>query len=167
MSANRAARRHAAKARPKALAADLAEARRQIDARVQSRGWVVIMVPPERATEPALAYTVGLRDRALPEVFMTGLPLEVMEQALSLLARRVLDGESFAPETPIDRILQVPVMLRHVHAELARPYVSAANDRVGRPMDALQLLWPDPAGLFPDQLGFDQRFAGHQPRFRS
>src|SRR5215467_1836645 len=58
--------------------------------------WVVIGVHEERY-RPPYSYTLGLTDRELPEVVITGLPHEWAAEVLTWAASDLLGGGTLAP----------------------------------------------------------------------
>lgn len=107
-------------------------------------------------------YTIGLTPRLGAELLVVGLPQSVAVSTLNDLAAR-LKQESIPDDTPIHEVVNLPLKLRTVsipepasvpplHQLLA---VAFALDY--RPTSVRQVLWPDPAGRFPADLGYASR----------
>lgn len=123
--------------------------RKKLHALVEQHGWAVQVV----AFESPLHYTVGLtRAFSHPELAVRGLPLEMGQAILNSIAIRIREGESFKAGTIHHDIFKgLPAKFIAVSNHEATLELKAARDyaeegRVG----ALQLLWPDAQGLFPD-----------------
>jgi hypothetical protein len=152
-----------APARTGPTASDFERVKAQIAELVERHGWVVITVAPEGLHTPGFSYTVGLRDRGLAEIVMIGLPMEVAHAALNQLAGEFVGGTPPLLGAALNHVMTLPVMLRHVPAERAAPYMRVANERAGARLDALQLVWPDEAAIFPWEQGFNPRMKRLQP----
>jgi hypothetical protein len=107
------------------------------------------------ATEssPQFIYTIGLTELAHPEILLYGLPFEIGAGLLNDLGRRVKAGERFEGGTSDEEVLVgFPVVFltatdRREFTMVRRFYGPDHH------YDAVQLCWPDAAGLFPWQDG--------------
>ena len=108
-------------------------------------GWAVQFV--EHDSRP-FAYTVGLSNRGLPELLITGLNPEVSTRVLNSIAHRMADDGAFlVPAMHIDyedRFLIEVVELDHPGVHL-----KFAVEICGADLRALQLVWADNWGRFP------------------
>lgn len=142
--------------------------RRQIETMVARFGWAIQGVFADPAAgQPTFSYTVGLyRTHGHPEIVIFGVPPETAKTILNQVAGRFAkDGESIVPGARYDQILE----------EFPLVFIEAQGDRVvdwlfiydwfyrGQTPPVLQLVWPDTAGRFPWEDGFDHRFAAAQP----
>jgi hypothetical protein len=125
---------------------------------VESGGWTIQYVCDVRPW----AYTVGLSIVfGHPEFVIAGATATSSAGALSLLGRRVAQGERFAVDAATDFYLEgvparlVPVHLDHWRTDRFAVWVNYVGS-IGPPypnMAALQLLWTDREGRFPDDCG--------------
>lgn len=109
-----------------------------------------------------MSYTVGLADAGLPEIIAFALPQHTAAIALNNAARRLKAG-TLPLDVPLAEIGNLPTVFKAVPAAIAANYIFVANDRAGKELEAIQLVWPDPEGKFPWDSGFDQRFTACQP----
>lgn len=116
---------------------------------VVMHGWAVQYV--ESDTTP-YAYTIGLHERGLPELLVTGLAPEPTVRVLNSVAGYLVDGGRPVPgewiSTPDGRMLAV-VQVEHpdVHLNVAVAFY-------GSDIRALQLVWADERGHRPWCLEF-------------
>jgi hypothetical protein len=124
---------------------------------VLRNGWAVQYVEDERRP---FAYTVGLTERGLPELMMTGVCPECARQSLNSAARKALNGDLLAPGMQItlpDGQLVEVVYVTHPNAHLG-----CAVGMFGERVTALQLVWADGQGRWPWAADFDDG-RGTQP----
>ena len=115
--------------------------------------WVVIGVHEERY-RPPYSYTLGLTDRELPEVVITGLPHKRAADVLTWAASDLLGGGTLAPGKrirPGDGLLAEVVKVAEPGAHL-----DVAADLYGQQLSAVQLVYTDEHGHWP----WDRRFRG-------
>ncbi|WP_221090505.1 DUF4262 domain-containing protein [Deinococcus aquaedulcis] len=118
---------------------------------VRACGWHVVMVP-EDAEGPALAYTVGLTQTFRhPELILFGLPLPTMQAILNLAAALIREGQRFPAGTHSKQLLeQTEVRFEQVNARHHDEFLGMARRSTGKvPFAALQIIWPNRAGQFP------------------
>lgn len=112
--------------------------------------------------ELPMSYTIGLSDIGKSELVVFGLPAQsamVMLKDAAALYRK--DG--LLLNQPVEQIGNLPVVFKPVLPAAAAEYIHQANARAGRDLPAIQMVWPDPAGLFPWDQGFAKRFIPMQP----
>jgi hypothetical protein len=108
-------------------------------------GWQVQFVEHDKRP---FAYTVGLHDRGLPELLITGLNAHVSNRVLKSIGHMIVDdGTLLAPAMHIDyedRFLIEVIEVEHpdVHLKFAAA-IGGSNVR------ALQLVWADDRGRWP------------------
>lgn len=135
-----------------------------IEARIQVHGFVVIATATETAKgDLSMAYTIGLSDEGLPELILFGIPQRSAHVLLNEAANMLRQGK-LPVDVPLTELASMPTYMREVTPEAAAPYIIQANERAGRTLPALQLVWPDPAGRFPWDPDMDAKFADIQPR---
>lgn len=109
---------------------------------IERAGWMVQYVEPERVRAP-LAYTVGLTERGLPELVVTGLPPQESAKLLNAVAE---SGQSLGEGQRVAVGLHAMEVVR-----LAEPAVHlvVAAGLYGERLSALQLVRPDERGRWP------------------
>jgi hypothetical protein len=120
-------------------------------AKIRAHGWAVQYVEADRTP---FAYTVGLHDRGLPELLVTGLSPQPSAWLLRTFARRSLLGPKPVPGRQVSlsagaRIEPVTVTQPDAHL-----YMAVAIG--GQGIKALQLVWADDRGRWPWAPGFAQ-----------
>jgi len=120
-------------------------------ANVLQHGWHVILVGAGPAPEePAFAYTVGLGHRSdHPELLISGLPTDLMHRVLNGVAQRVLNGRHLAAGDAIEGALaHVPLLVDELNDAALAETVTWSRWFHRRPVEALQLIWPDTSARF-------------------
>lgn len=135
-------------------------------ANIGEHGWGVIMIPAGPASE-GWAFTVGLwHTHGLPDLAMFGLDINVMQSCLNLAVDRLLAGTPATAGTRVEGVLtDYPVLLENADPAWYRAFFGTALGfyQATTGLRFLQALWPDNAGVFPDELTFDQRLRDRQP----
>lgn len=123
----------------------------QVRSVIARNGWAVQGVIGTR-TQPAFAYTVGMTARGLPELITYGLHVKTAQTVLNTAARRLTGGDDVYAHGRIATGLanMDPVL---IESATDRPLVIARQVFPDREVRALQLVWPDPVGLWPWQPG--------------
>jgi hypothetical protein len=109
----------------------------------------------------SMSYTVGLSDSGLPEIVVFGLP-SASAHAILNDAAKLLKEDKLPLDAPISGLANLPCVCKHVLAERGVGYINAANARAGRPVNLIQLVWPDEKGHFPWQKKFDKKLRRFQ-----
>jgi len=132
---------------------------------IQRHGWHVMLLQANEEG-PAIAYTIGLYQHfAHPELVITGLKMPVMHSLLNYFAEQVQQGRCFRPGDVDTQVMKqghcrfesVAIQYYYRHLGFARWFYRDEDD-----FPALQCLWPDGAGRFPDQPDFDPQYAQRQ-----
>ena len=111
---------------------------------VQKHGWAVQFVESDRAP---YAYTVGLHERGLPELLVTGLSPQPAARILDSVAEYLVDG---GKPLPGERILVGgELLLDVVQVQHPDAHMNVAVAFYGADLRALQLVWPDDRGHRP------------------
>jgi Domain of unknown function (DUF4262) len=145
------------------LAEDAMRACREAIARY---GWHCTGVFADTVTDdPPFAYTTGLAESftapdSHPELAIVGLPPRQGHGVLRAAVHLIKTGECLADGDERDGILEgFPVRFRSVNLSSCTLTFSLSDNYYLRPVPRLQLLWPDPAGRFPGELGCDAPIA--------
>jgi hypothetical protein len=128
-------------------------------------GWFVTKVGAGDG-EPAFAYSMGLYENFHhPEIVIFGLDLEVMHRLINDVGARIREGQKFEDRQMYGDLLQsYSCAFRRVNPTHYNGLLNFAiwyYESLHFPV--LQLIWPDKAGLFPWDLGFDEGFSKDQP----
>jgi len=118
------------------------------------------------------SYTIGLVERAHPEVVTFGLAPVHALAVLNWVHDRDVAGARI-PTGAVERFDGVPITLRPVPAQ----WITSADDPLGQwfahysvgrprldPPEVVQLLWADDDDRFPGELGCDPEVEAMQPR---
>ena len=127
---------------------------------VHRNGWAVQGVEGRHP----LAYTVGLTDRGLPELVVTGLRAGPAASLLNDVARQVLQQDV----TPGQRLSSAQWELQVLAVEHPQEHLLTATALYGDEVRGMQLVWPDDRGRYPWQAGHrsqrgGQRLLGRSP----
>ena len=122
--------------------------------KISARGWVVQYVEGERRP---FAYTIGLHDRGLPELLVTGLAPTRAEWLLNTFAKRAVAGRRYVAGDEVR--LPAGTHLEIVDVEHPDAHMGLAIAIEGRDITAVQLVWADSRGRWPWAPGFDD---GHR-----
>lgn len=122
----------------------------KLRATIDDHGWAVQFV--EDAKRP-FAYTVGLHQRGLPELVITGMAARTAARLLNSIAHMITDdGTVLAPAMHID--YQSEFLLEVVEVEHPDVHVLFAIRLFGHRVRALQLVWADERGRLPWDSGW-------------
>lgn len=128
-------------------------------------GWFVTKVGAGDV-EPAFAYSMGLYENFHhPEIVVFGLNLDLMHRLINLAGERIREGQKYEEGQEYGDFLEgYPCVFRRVNPSR---YDGLLNFTIwyyeGSHFPVLQLVWPDKAGLFSWDEGFDERFRNDQP----
>ncbi len=117
---------------------------------ITDHGWVVQFV--ESDSRP-FAYTVGLHERGLPELLITGLAAHTSARVLNSIGHMVVDdGTALAPAMHID--YEDRFLIEVVEVEHPDVHLKFAARLFGPRVRALQLVWADDRGRWPWDVGW-------------
>ena len=112
-----------------------------------------------------MAYTVGLSDSGLPEIVVFGLPAATAHGILNDAAK-LLKEDKLPLDAPISQLAKLPLVCKQVPAERGVESINVAivwaDVWAGRPVNLIQLVWPDEKGHFPWQKKFDKKLRRFQ-----
>lgn len=123
---------------------------------IAEHGWMVQGVfPTETSPGFSFAYTAGLSVAGLPELVVVGLPLQggIVETFLNALARRALAEEPRVGDRwTVDENPDIAWEFAPVSEAWTRENVTLPGRLYPfTEVTALQVLWPDDAGNYPNQ----------------
>jgi hypothetical protein len=133
---------------------------RKVLADVASHGWTVIGIEAD-AGGPGFAFSVGLyHTLGHPEVLLMGLRPPIAHRLINTIGDAVRAGTTFEPGRRYDEIAAgYPVAFVAMDRRHYREYLGYAGWFYGGPdFPVLQCVWPDEAGVFPWEPGYDSRF---------
>lgn len=134
-------------------------------AQIREHGWFRTSVLAEEDL-PGFSYTTGFALNAgAPELIIFSMKIEVAHDVLWDLFRDVQAGRPLPCGVRTDAVFAnlpayvFPVARKHYAEHLGWSlWFYGGND-----FDCWQIVWPDRAGVFPWEDGFDVAFAGDQP----
>ena len=135
---------------------------RKLLADVAQHGWHVVHIFADDQG-PGYSFTVGLYlSWNHPELLIMGLPQDQLYAILAEAVRAIQQGQTFAHGSASDALVQSDC------CRFAGIRVARSQDFLGygiwfyqslrEPFPALQILWPDKAGRFPGDRGYDVRY---------
>ena len=124
-----------------------------------------VVVRSFRERDDNWSHTVGMIDRGLPELLVSGLDQDRGRAILMNAARDVFDRSGVVDGELSNRIADRNVMFRSLPVERAGRYALEAANRDPDQFHALQVVWPDADGLFPWASGCDPEVARSQSIF--
>lgn len=130
---------------------------------ILDRGFMVRSIFPNQGDEgTTFAYSVGRSLFDKPEFFITGLGSSTMQYIINRVADLESERGPFNDGDDIDEVLEgLPVRIRTVNS-LEAADMGGVTSRFPS-AQALQILWPDPAGKFPGDMDFDPVFGQDLP----
>jgi hypothetical protein len=123
---------------------------------VKQCGWHLIIVPDDEEG-PGFVYSVGMMHTLKhPEIIMFGLETDLMVDVINGMGEQIRQGQRYAEAGLAEGFLKghacrmVPVA-KHWHAEYMR-YAMWHHHHTGQSgaFAAVQCVWPDKRGRFPD-----------------
>lgn len=115
---------------------------------INQHGWAVQGVFPIKEGELGFSYTVGMTEAGLPELMISGLFGKQAQDLLNIAAKIHL-GAELKPGTTTQDVANVE--FRVIDAPLAE--IGVANRMYGPRARAVQLVWPEADGSWPDPVG--------------
>jgi hypothetical protein len=124
--------------------------------KIVAKGWAVQYVEDDRRP---FAYTIGLHDRGLPALLVTGLDPRQSLWLLNTFARRALVGQK--PKAGNQLWLPAGTRVEVVEVDHPDAHLYMAVNIAGSEIEAVQLVWADGRGRWPWAPGFDD---GRRPQ---
>lgn len=121
---------------------------------------VPVLHDPETGM-PEYIYTVGLQETmGKPDLIMFGVPIATAFELLKIIVQSMRDGMELSEGARLEEVGNLPLAVRTTD-ERCEAFVS---QRLNDDAPAYwQIVWPDQAGVFPWEPGFDERFRSAQP----
>lgn len=144
---------------------DPAEVDAEFDRTIEKYGHFIIGVFGDRL----MAYSVGRWEKNSPEFIILGMNSEKAAITINLVLSHVATKGPVHVGDVLDDIANVPVKIGAVDTHHISENFRTAIERAVRanvPLEsvyALQIIWPDTAGRFPDDPLFEERFVEQQP----
>jgi hypothetical protein len=126
----------------------------------------VLVAATDDAGDPTHAHTVGLCEtHAHPELLIVGLPGELCLEFLRHAAALVVAGRQLSHGELAEGLFpSAPAAIRRVGEQHFDDYLTSAVEHYGTAeFAALQIVFPDRAGLYPWDAGADLRMRLVQP----
>lgn len=143
----------------------LDEHERSFVEKVREHGWFRTGVFADE-TGPGFSYTTGLWLSAnRPELIMFGMKADIAQDVFWGLFREAQGGDQLSVGQRTDAVFAnapayaFSVAKKHYASFLGWSRWFYAGDK----FPCLQIVWPDPAGVFPWEPGFDVEFQADQP----
>lgn len=138
-----------------------------IEKNVKEHGLAIQFIfPTKEQPGPKFAYTVGMTDIGQPELVVIGLPESLAGMVFNRVFEELRAGTRTGQETSIEKVLSVPLLMHTADESLAYPYTVQCQryyqERGIKPAFK-QLIWPDTAGVYPHEQGFDEEMVDLQP----
>lgn len=138
---------------------------RKLLADVEQHGWHIVSID-EDDQGPGYTFSVGFfHTLQHPEVIIFGLPVETSVQLINIMGGLIQSGVRFqAGEQSNDIVEGWPVAFTTVPPRRYREFIGYAlwfYESLEFPV--LQCVWPDKAGLFAWEDGYDTRYGQLQP----
>jgi hypothetical protein len=129
---------------------------------IEKYGWHILGILAE-GEEPEYSFTVGLYYQfSHPEILIMGLPANTAKKIINTIGALVKDGATFESGQVYSEIIEsFSVAFTLVDTRYYKEYLGYGvwfYRSLPKPFPTLQLVWPDKAGLFPWQQGYDQRY---------
>ena len=138
----------------------------QIESFIQGAGFAAICIAPEPGVPP-FAYTVGLTETyGCPELLIFGVGDKVAMSIFHAVVARVKGGERLMDGTVLEKVLNVPCVIKAVSEEVGYRYalnVSSKYKGSDKSPAFQQIVYPDEAGLFP----WESRYSENMRRIQA
>ena len=147
----------------------LTEHERDVLVRLEAMGWFVNKIAADDSG-PGFAYSFGLyKTFQHPEIILFGLPVDMMHQLINDIGKQLRNGSpAYGDGNKTSDLLEgYPCEFHHVDPAWYKTTLTWAS-WFYRSSDfpALQLFWPDKAGLFPWEQECNERVRDLQPDLR-
>lgn len=132
----------------------------QIDGLIKRAGFAVICIGPESGVPP-FAYSVGLTETyGSPELLIFGVGDKVAIPVFHAVVDRIKGGERFPNGAVLEKVLNVPCVIKAVSDSIARKYalnVLKRYEGAATSPTFQQIVYPDQAGVLPWEAGYSEK----------
>lgn len=130
---------------------------------IKKHGWCCMGVFAEEGS-PAFSYSIGFNLLNHPEIIVCGLPNETAHELMSEVYRRIKKGTMTIKDgDTFDDLANMPLHFIKISESAKQKMMLLTNKYYNHwDFDALQMIWPDPAGRFPWNERFDQEYSAAQ-----
>jgi hypothetical protein len=140
---------------------------KKIDGMIEAHGWAHISVSMESNDRPNYTYTIGFQDLFdVPEILIMALSPSNASDLLHGIAGQLKKGEIRIPKEGglVPQIIKnYDTLFVPVPHEIALNTAMAAAARQNiKPLEVMQLVWPDTKGKFPDDPDCDKKISHAQ-----
>lgn len=136
---------------------------------IASVGWSMIAIPDDDEG-PGFAYSIGIQPTfGHPEIIVFGLPIDTMFTMINLAGEEIRNGRKFDEAIRHDCLLDgVDCRFSPVLPSLFESYFGYAlwhcqHRGAKGELRAMQCVWPDKMGLFPDERSCHPEVVRRQP----
>lgn len=130
---------------------------------VNEAGWCIMAIDSgRRSPAPPYAYSVGMCNKGIPELLITGLTPQVACFTLNEICKGLVSGKfrGFDDEQ-VSGLTPVTFKLRELHlkdVEKFLPICVQYSQHTGKPMQFMQVIFPDTKGSYPGDPACDPKF---------
>lgn len=130
---------------------------------IEEFGWSAMHIFGDQNNPIMFTYTVGLKETYNhPELIIYGISdSELAHGLLRCAVDLIKDGTRFEDGVRYTDIMQDPYPMEARDHPPGRP-LNWATKYYGEEVGAIQLVWPDANGKFPEDEGFEKRYEGYQ-----
>ena len=134
-------------------------------ANIRQYGWFSIEIPEDQIG-PSYVFTVGFYySYNHPEVLVMGLEADTARVFLNAIAEGIKAGTKYIDGSTDNDLASFPIAFKRISSSRYHDYLGYANWFYGSSTNgypAVQFVWPDKAGLFPWDHGYNIGFAKRQ-----
>ena len=142
----------------------MSKAHQYLEENIAEYGWTA--VGTETHDGVPFLYTIGLTEKYNhPEVVITGIGMQQAKAIVDCAVKKIEDGRQFGVDEISDEVIigsdgssvNVKFVSTNMHNRI-RYMCQAYYHHDENDFKALQLLWPDTSGVFPDNENFEEKF---------
>ena len=141
------------------------ESEQRLIADIQQYGWHFIEIP-EDDIGPGYLFTVGLYySYSHPEILLMGLDSEISRAFLQSIAGGIKTGAKYLDGSMDSDLASFPIAFKGIALSRYHDYLGYANwlyRAAPNGFPAVQFIWPDKAGKFPWDKGYNSKFLARQ-----
>lgn len=129
----------------------------QVLTKIEEHGWMVqaVMGLPDQPDVLSFCYTAGLALKGLPELYLIGLPIELGGAILNETAQQMVDTTVPVTNGQVLDLAYSTQFRVHGPIDAGQAEMFLAKRINEGSFVAMQVMWPDTEGRFPDEEGYD------------